>query len=99
MGCVFRSGWRLSSLLLLLPVLMGAADPQEVERVTGYVPGAVSPLGLARPLRVLCDRRLCSRQEVSIGAGIRNAGVVLRTEDLIRLVGPEVGDFLEIANP
>jgi len=76
-----------------------AATREEVERVTGYVSGAVSPLGLARPLRVLCDRRLCSRQEVSIGAGIRNAGVVLRTEDLIRLVGPEVGDFLEIANP
>jgi len=75
------------------------ATREEVERVTGYVPGAVSRLGLARPLRVLCDRRLCSRQEVSIGAGIRNAGVVLRTEDLIRLVGPEVGDFLEIANP
>ena len=74
------------------------ATPEEVERVTGYVPGAVSPVGLAQPLPVLADRRLGLLQEVSIGAGVRNAGVVLRTDDLIRLVKPEFGDFMEAAD-
>ena len=71
------------------------ATPEEVERMTGYVPGAVSPVGLAQPLRVLADQRLGLLQEVSIGAGVRNAGVVLRTDDLWRLVQPEFGDFVE----
>jgi len=73
------------------------ATPEEVERVTGYVPGSVSPVGLAQPLRILSDRRLGLLQEVSIGAGIRDAGVVLQTEDLIRLVRPEFGEFMETA--
>src|SRR3989304_1975386 len=46
MGRVFRSGWRLSSLLLLLPVLMGAADPQEVERAAAATGALVEILNL-----------------------------------------------------
>jgi Cys-tRNA(Pro) deacylase len=72
------------------------AAPEEVLQVTGYPPGAVSPLGLATSVRVLADQTLGEEEEVSIGAGIRDAGVVLRTADLLRLVRPEVGDFLEI---
>ncbi len=73
------------------------ATAEEVLQVTGYPPGAVSPLGLATPLRIFADRSLSEEQTVSIGAGVRNAGVVLRTEDLLRLVRPEFGDFLEDA--
>jgi prolyl-tRNA editing enzyme YbaK/EbsC (Cys-tRNA(Pro) deacylase) len=66
-----------------------------VLQVTGYPPGAVSPLGLPAPLRILADLTLPLEGLVSIGAGIRNAGVVLQTTDLLRLVQPEIGDFLE----
>ena len=74
------------------------ATPEEVLRVTGYPPGAVSPLGLATPVRILADQALSEEEIVSIGAGVRDAGVVLRTEDLLRLFQPELGDFLEISN-
>jgi Cys-tRNA(Pro) deacylase len=74
------------------------ASPEEVLEMTGYPPGAVSPFGLARTMRILADQRLMSEEEVSIGAGVRDAGVVLRTEDLLRLVQPAMGDFLEIAD-
>jgi Cys-tRNA(Pro) deacylase len=70
------------------------ASSEEVLRVTGYPPGAVSPLGLPAPLRTLADQTLPLEETVSIGAGIRNAGVVLQTKDLLRLVQPEIGDFL-----
>lgn len=73
------------------------ATAEEVERVTGYVPGAVSPLGLATPLRILADQSLLALDTVSVGAGIRNAGVVLATQDLLGWVHPEVGGFLEDA--
>jgi Cys-tRNA(Pro) deacylase len=75
------------------------ATADEVMRVTGYPPGAVAPLGLATPLRILADQSIREQTTVSIGAGIRNAGVVLKTEDLLRLVRPEIGDFLEAAHP
>ena len=74
------------------------ATPEEVLRLTGYPPGTVSPLGLATPIRILADQSVRDEETVSIGAGIRDAGVVLQTEDLLRLVRPEMGDFLEGGN-
>jgi len=71
------------------------ATPDEVKRVTGYAPGTVSPIGLATELRMLADNRLSALATVSIGAGMRDAGIVLATSDLIRLTRPEFGDFLE----
>lgn len=71
------------------------ATPEELMRVTGYEAGAVSPFGLHQPLRILADRSLLDQETVSIGAGIRNAGVVLRSTDLLRALAPELGDFRE----
>ena len=73
------------------------ASVDEVETVTGYAPGAVSPYGLRREVRILADRRMTDQTTVSIGAGIRNAGVLLQTHDLLRTLEPELGDFTEEA--
>jgi len=73
------------------------ASADEVETVTGYPPGAVSPFGLLRPLRLLADRRLADQKMISIGAGIRHAGVLLQAHDLLRTLEPELGDFSEDA--
>jgi Cys-tRNA(Pro) deacylase len=69
------------------------ATPDEVEEVTGFEPGAVSPFGLKRSLRVLVDQRICDLEVISLGAGIRNAGIILKRQDLMRALKPEVGDF------
>lgn len=71
------------------------ASPDEVRHVTGFVPGAVSPFGLAHPVRLLADQSLLRLDQVSVGAGIHNAGVILCGEDMIRALGPEVADFQE----
>ena len=65
------------------------ANDSEVQDITGFVPGAVSPVGLKRPMRILADQGLKDQQIVSIGAGIRNAGIILRTEDLLRSIEVE----------
>lgn len=72
---------------------MTTATSQEVLEVTGYETGAVSPFGLPQPLRLLVDRKIFTHEEISIGAGIRNAGVVLKRQDLLDALDPEVGDF------
>jgi len=73
------------------------ATPDEVRQVTGYEPGAVSPFGLPSTLRILADRGLLAQDMISIGAGVRNAGVILQRDDLVRALQPEIGDFVDKA--
>ncbi len=72
---------------------MTTATSEEVLEVTGYETGAVSPFGLPQPLRLLADEKIFVYDEISIGAGIRNAGVILKRQDLLDALDPEIGDF------
>jgi Cys-tRNA(Pro)/Cys-tRNA(Cys) deacylase len=69
------------------------ASAKELREVTGYETGAVSPFGLPKPVRLLADRGILDHEVISIGAGIRNAGLILKQEDLIRTLDLEIGDF------
>jgi Cys-tRNA(Pro)/Cys-tRNA(Cys) deacylase len=69
------------------------ATKDEVRQVTGFVPGAVSPFGLKRPLPLLADRAILEVETISLGAGIRNAGVVLARADAMAALKPKFGDF------
>jgi len=72
------------------------ATEEEVLEVTGYRVGTVSPFGLPRPLNVLIDASVLKEEEVSIGSGVRNTAIILKTEDLRRaLVNAEVVSLLE----
>ena len=74
---------------------MTTATADEVRRATGYEPGAVSPFGLPGPLRILADRSVLVWEILSLGAGIGDAGVILKRDDLLRALMLEVGDFAE----
>lgn len=74
---------------------LASASPEEVRRVTGYPPGAVSPFGQPSPLRLLPDRSLLDAEVISPGVGLPNAGVILKRDDLLRARNPELGDFQE----
>jgi Cys-tRNA(Pro)/Cys-tRNA(Cys) deacylase len=71
------------------------ADRGEVIQSTGYAPGTVSPLGLAQPLPILADRGMMAQEVISVGAGIPNAGIILKRDDLLAVVHPVLGDFCE----
>jgi hypothetical protein len=51
---------------------MTMATEDDVFAVTGYPIGAVSPLGLSNPLRVLVDESVLREDEISLGSGIRD---------------------------
>jgi Cys-tRNA(Pro) deacylase len=70
------------------------ASAKEVQDVTGYPPGAVSPFGLPEPLRILADQQILELETVSLGVGVRNAGLLVKREDLLHALKPEIGDFL-----
>ena len=63
------------------------ATPEEVLAVTGYQTGSVSPLGLPHPMRVLVDESVLENDEISIGSGVRNTTVILRSADLLKALG------------
>jgi Cys-tRNA(Pro) deacylase len=67
------------------------ATEEEVLEVTGYRVGTVSPFGLPRPLKVLIDESVLKEEEISIGSGIRNMAIVMKSLDVQRALGdPEI---------
>ena len=72
------------------------ARPPEVREVTGSVIGAVTPLGLPRPLRVLADNSVFRHDEISIGSGERGTAILMKTADLHEALDLlEIGHFAE----
>lgn len=70
------------------------ATEAEVLAVTGYPIGAVSPLGLPAPLRILVDENVFQPEEISLGSGERDVGILMKSADLRRaLVEMEIGRF------
>lgn len=70
------------------------AGSTEVKEHTGSLPGAVSPFGLPKPLRILADRSILIPPEVSLGSGIRGIALILTRENLLKaLENVEFDDF------
>jgi Cys-tRNA(Pro)/Cys-tRNA(Cys) deacylase len=70
------------------------ASEVEVLEATGFVRGAVTPLGLPRPIRILADESIFQPREISIGSGLRGVAVILKSTDLSLALGDIlVGDF------
>jgi Cys-tRNA(Pro) deacylase len=74
------------------------ATEEEVQRVTGYRVGTVSPFGLKNPVKILIDESVLREEEISLGSGVRNTAIVMRSADLRRaLAHAEVVSVLEAA--
>lgn len=56
---------------------LSLASPREVREQTGYEIGAVTPFGLARPMRILADPAIFAYPEISIGAGLKGYALIL----------------------
>jgi len=67
------------------------ATEDEVLEVTGYKVGTVSPFGLKNPVTVLIDASVLKEEEISIGSGVRNMAIVMKSADIQRALGnPEI---------
>lgn len=72
------------------------ATEDEVLEVTGYRVGTVSPFGVASQLKVLIDASVLKEEEISIGSGVRDTAIILKSADLRRaLEGAEVVSLAE----
>lgn len=63
------------------------ATEEEVLEVTGYRVGTVSPFGLKNPVRVLLDASVLKEEEISLGSGVRNTAIIMKSADLSQALG------------
>jgi Cys-tRNA(Pro)/Cys-tRNA(Cys) deacylase len=71
------------------------ATPGEVHSITGYRVGAVSAVGLRTSLEAYMDETVMSEELVDISAGRHDAGLELRSEDLLSATNATLGDFVK----
>ena len=58
------------------------ATEEEVLEVTGYKVGTVSPFGLKKQTRVMIDGSVLKEEEISIGSGLRNVAIIMKSAAL-----------------
>ena len=63
------------------------ATEDEVLEVTGYRIGTVSPFGVKNQVRVLLDASVLREEEVSLGSGIRNIAIIMKSKDVQKALG------------
>jgi Cys-tRNA(Pro)/Cys-tRNA(Cys) deacylase len=61
-----------------------------VERITGYVPGGVSPFGQRKPLPTVVDETAMQHATVFVSGGRRGLDVEVAPGDLVRLTNAVV---------
>jgi len=72
------------------------ATEEEVLEVTGSRVGTVSPFGMKNQVKVLIDASMLKEDEISIGSGVRNMAIILKSADLHRaLKDAEIVNLLE----
>ena len=65
----------------------------EVQPLTGYIRGGVSPLGAKRSPRVFLDRSAEGWPAISISAGVRGCQILIAPQDLVRAVDATLCDI------
>ena len=74
------------------------ATEEEVLDVTGYRVGTVSPFGLKHQVKVWIDSSVLVEEEVSLGSGIRQVAIIMKSADLRRALSEsEIVSLLESA--
>jgi len=71
------------------------ATEDEVLDVTGYRVGTVSPFGMRRKVRLLIDPSVFREEEISIGSGVQNTAILLKSADLRRAL--EEAEIISLA--
>jgi Cys-tRNA(Pro) deacylase len=68
--------------------------PDEIASQLGLVVGAISPIDLIGKADIYMDRRLLDEKQVTVSAGVPEAGIELASQQLAELLAAVIGDFV-----
>lgn len=69
------------------------ASPEEIKDQTGYIVGAIAPVGLRElGFDILVDQSVLKQTYIDISSGRPEAGIEVRCEDLLSLIDGKVVD-------
>jgi Cys-tRNA(Pro)/Cys-tRNA(Cys) deacylase len=71
---------------------------KEIESLTGYIRGGVSPLGSKKKYPLYIDRSALDHERVSVSAGRRGLQMILAPEDLRRAANATIADLAKPAS-
>ena len=66
------------------------APKEEVEKATGYKIGAIAPIGFKREMKIYMDKDVLKEEIVDISSGRPDAGIELKSEDLVKITKAEI---------
>ena len=69
------------------------AEADEVEKITGYKPGGVSPFAMRRKLPVVIEESLLALDRIIVNGGRRGVLVEMDTETLVKILEAEPVDI------
>lgn len=69
------------------------ADLEELLKVTGYVRGGCSPIGMKKPLPTVIDEKALEFEKILVSAGKRGYQVEINPKDLVLITGSKVADI------
>ncbi len=70
------------------------ASAEEALATTGFGPGGVCPFGVDHSIPIFVDRSLSAYPTIYPAAGTDSSGVPMTFDQLVRVTGGTVGDFL-----
>ena len=68
-------------------------DPAVIKERYGLEIGAVPPFGNLLNLETLFDEQISERNQSVFNCGLRNESILMKPEDLLRIVAPKLGKF------
>lgn len=68
---------------------------KDITKITGYVRGGCSPLGMKKHFRTFIDERILSQKQICVSAGIRGKQIYLKPNDLIKAVNATICDIIQ----
>ena len=74
-------------------------ETDEIQRLTGYIRGGVSPLGAKKAYPVTVDESALSQPMVSVSAGMRGMQLLLAPRDLIRATQATLAPIADPTGP
>lgn len=66
---------------------------KEVQPLTGYLRGGVSPLGLKKNYPVFIDSKIKNQAKIAVSAGLRGVQLFLSPQDLIFITKAQLGEI------